>query len=238
MLHNAVRAFVDRNADLARATMAIEPRVNQVRDSLSAELVEWRQQGRLPLEALPPLIDVARRFERVSDQATNICEEALYFATGEYLRHLPREGFRVLFVDETNGCLSRMAEAIGNGLGAKRFSFSSAGMTGRRRRSADDPVPGGEGYGHLPPAVQVRGRGSAARPGAGDRRLCKGAERALPQRPARRPSAWTGSCPIRRRRAGTPDGSPGGLRDDIRSADHSHPGPGSGDSRKGRASDQ
>ena len=48
------------------------------------------EAGRLPLEALPPLITVARRFERVSDQATNICEEALYFATGEYLRHLPR----------------------------------------------------------------------------------------------------------------------------------------------------
>jgi phosphate transport system protein len=128
MLHNAVRAFVDKNPDLARTTMASEPRVNQVRDSLNADLVEWRQQGRLPLEALPPMITVARRFERVSDQATNICEQALYFATGEYLRHLPREGFQVLFVDETNGCLSRIAEAAANRLGAKRFSFGSAGL--------------------------------------------------------------------------------------------------------------
>jgi phosphate transport system protein len=129
MVHNAVRAFVDRNADLARTTMEVEPRVNEVRDSLSAQLVEWREQGLLPLEALPPLIDVTRRFERVSDRATNICEEALYFATGEYLRHIPREGFPVLFLDETNGCLSRLAEAIGNRLGAKRFSFASAGLT-------------------------------------------------------------------------------------------------------------
>jgi len=128
MLHNAVHAFVDKNPDLARTTMANEPRVDQVRDSLSADLVEWRQQGRLPLEALTPMITVARRFERVSDQATNICEQALYFATGEYLRHLSFAGFRVLFVDETNGCLSRMAEAIANRLGAKRFSFSSAGV--------------------------------------------------------------------------------------------------------------
>ncbi|HVN79846.1 MAG TPA: phosphate signaling complex protein PhoU [Terriglobia bacterium] len=128
MLHNALRAFVDKNPDLARTTMASEPRVNQVRDGLSADLVEWRQQERLPLEALPPLITVARRFERVSDQATNMCEQALYFATGEYWRHLPLEGFRVLFVDETNGCLSRIAEAIGSHSGAKRFSFSSAGL--------------------------------------------------------------------------------------------------------------
>jgi len=128
MLHNAVHAFVDKNADLARATMANEPRVNQVRDQLTSELVDWREQGRLPLEALTPLITVARRFERVSDQATNICEQALYFATGQYLRHMPHEGFRVLFVDQTNGCLSRIAEAVAARMGAKRFTFDSAGV--------------------------------------------------------------------------------------------------------------
>jgi phosphate transport system protein len=129
MFQNAVRAFVEKNADLARTTMACEPRVNQVRDNLNAELHELRQQDRLPLEVLAPLLTITRRFERVSDQATNICEHALYFATGENLRHtsLP-QGFRVLFVDETNGCLSRMAEAIGERTGAKRFSFSSAGL--------------------------------------------------------------------------------------------------------------
>ncbi len=128
MLHNAVRAFVDKNPDLARTTMLSEPRVNHVRDRIHAEVLELREQGILPLEALNPLMTVARRFERVSDQATNICEEALYFATGEYMRHFPSEGFRVVFVDETHGCLSRMAELIGNRLGAERFSFSSAGV--------------------------------------------------------------------------------------------------------------
>jgi len=128
MLHNAVQSFVDRNPDLAHATIASEPRVNQVRDNLNADLLELRQGGQLPLEALPPLLTVARRFERVSDQATNICEQALYYATGEDLRHVPREDFRVLFVDKGNDCLSRMAEVAANRLGAKRFSFSSAGL--------------------------------------------------------------------------------------------------------------
>ena len=129
MLHNAVHAFVDRNADLARTTMAIEPRVNQIRDNLNAELVELREQSRVPLEALNPLTTIARRFERVSDQATNICEQALYFTTGQYLRHLVRQDFRVLFVDQHNGCLSRIAQVVANGLGAKRFTFDSAGVT-------------------------------------------------------------------------------------------------------------
>src|SRR5579864_8248152 len=48
MLHNAVLAFVNRNVDLARSTMASEPRVNQLRDSLTSDLVDLREQGRLP----------------------------------------------------------------------------------------------------------------------------------------------------------------------------------------------
>jgi phosphate transport system protein len=185
MLHNAVRAFVDKNPELARTTMASERRVNEVRDSLSDDLVEWRQEGRVPLEALPPLITVARRFERVSDQATNICEEALYFATGEYVRHQPREGFRVLFVDESNGCLSRMAEAIGNGMGAKRFSFSSAGIV------AGDVDPQtirfladkGTDVSHQPSRAvdQVPQLDQVEVIVA----LCKGAEKAIPKRPAK-----------------------------------------------------
>jgi phosphate transport system protein len=129
MLHNSLRAFVEKNSELARATMASEPRVNHLRDRLSSDIVEWRAEGRLPLEAMTPLIFVARRLERVSDQATNICEHTLYFATGQHYRHLPREGFLVLFVDESNGCLSRMAEAAGRSLNQDRFRFSSAGVS-------------------------------------------------------------------------------------------------------------
>lgn len=129
MLHDALRAFVDRDPELARATMTIEPRVNQARDELTAQLVDWREQGRLPTEALTPLVTIARRLERVSDQATNICEQALYFATGEDLKHAAREGFRILFVDDSNGCLSRMALAVAGGLAAPRFTFDSAGIS-------------------------------------------------------------------------------------------------------------
>jgi phosphate transport system protein len=128
MLHNAARAFVDRNADLARMTMANEPHVRQIRDALSSDLVEWRQQGRLTLESLEPLATVARRFERVMEQAINICEEALYCATGEYHKHRRPDGFRILFVDDANTCVSQMAEAIGRSLDLNRLSFSSGGL--------------------------------------------------------------------------------------------------------------
>lgn len=185
MLHNAVHAFVDRNTDLARATMASEPRVNQIRDSLTSDLLDWREQGRLPLEALNPLITIARRYERASDQATNICEQALYFATGEYLRHLVREDYRVLFVDQENGCLSRIAEAVASSLGARRFSFESAGLTAGAvepqtvrflgQKGVDVSSRPSKAYRDVPQLERVQVVVA----------LCKEAEQAFPPKPAK-----------------------------------------------------
>jgi len=184
MLHNAVHAFVNRNVDLARSTIASEPRVNQIRDAITSELVDWREQGRLPLEALPSLITVARRFERVSDQATNISEQALYFATGQYLRHRVREGFQVLFVDQTNGCLSRIAQVVATNYGAKRFNFDSAGLTAGVVEPQTIRFLAGKGT-----DVSHQPSKSVDQVDMGDVQvviaLCKEAERAFPPKPSK-----------------------------------------------------
>jgi phosphate transport system protein len=131
MVGQAVRAFVAQDAELARATMEVEPRVNMLRDEINVDLLRAEKEGRLPLEALTPLITIARRFERVSDQAKNICEEVLYMCTGEYMKHRWTDVVRILFVDQNHACLSVMAEAIGASLGRPKLSFSSAGLNPR-----------------------------------------------------------------------------------------------------------
>ena len=131
MLHDAIQSFVDQNADLARATMAVEERVNTLRDQINAELLYAEKTGRIGMEAFAPLTMIARRFERVSDQAKNICEEVLYLCTGEYSKHIGTELFRILFVDDHNSCRSQMAEGIANSFGHARFLFSSAGLEPR-----------------------------------------------------------------------------------------------------------
>ncbi len=128
MLHNTIRAFVEQNADLARETMQDEEKADDVRNDINHDLMQMRQEGKLPLEALTPLMTIARRFERVADQAKNICEEVVYMCTGQYMKHLGTQTIRVLFVDERNSCRSQMAEGIGNSLGEKNFVFSSAGL--------------------------------------------------------------------------------------------------------------
>jgi arsenate reductase len=74
---------------------------------------------------------IARRFERVSDQAKNICEEVLYMCTGEYAKHIGMDVFRILFQDEHNSCRSQIAEAIGNALDEPKLVFTSAGLEPR-----------------------------------------------------------------------------------------------------------
>ena len=128
MLHDAIQAFVNQDAELARKTIESDEAVDLLRDKLTKDLTSAYKEGRLPFEALNPLIMVARRLERVSDQARNISMETLYMCTGEIAKHPGSDVFQVLFVDEHNACRSVIAETIGTALNDPDFVFSSAGL--------------------------------------------------------------------------------------------------------------
>ena len=128
MLQNAVTAFARQDAHLAEVTELVEEQVDGLRNQASSELMHLVQSNQIPLAALTPLMTIARRFERVSDQAKSICQETIYLCTGEYAKHVDSHVYRVLFVDDHHGCLSRMAEAIGHRLGRSDFEFASAGI--------------------------------------------------------------------------------------------------------------
>ncbi len=131
MLHDAIDAFRRQDAELARKTIEVEEAVDVLKSKLNKDLVELFRSSQIPFEALNPLMMITRRFERVSDQARNICMEVLYMCTGEYSRHQGSEVYRVLFVDQHNSCRSQLAEAIAASLNQDRFIFSSAGVTPR-----------------------------------------------------------------------------------------------------------
>jgi phosphate transport system protein len=134
MLHDAVRAFLAQDPALARRTIETDEAVDLLRDKLTTEVTQAYRRGELPFDALLPLVMVARRLERVSDQARNIGMETLYLCTGENYKHPGSEVLTVLFVDEHNSCRSLMAENIGRSLGLSGFQFDSAGL---------DPLPVG-----------------------------------------------------------------------------------------------
>jgi phosphate transport system protein len=128
MFHDSVQAFVEQDAELARRTMAIEDRADSLRNAINTELMKLRESDQLPLEALTPALTVARRFERVTDQSKNICEEVLYMCTGQMVKHQGSDNFRILFVDDTCSYLAPLAEAAAKQLELPRFVFQAAGM--------------------------------------------------------------------------------------------------------------
>jgi phosphate transport system protein len=128
MLRDAVRSFLEEDPELAWRTMATEEQGNRMRSAINAELMDLSRNGQLPTAGLNPLMTIARRFERVTDQAKNLCEEVLYMCTGEVTKHKGGGAFRILFFDSNNACLSQMAEGIGNSMRLPRFVFSSVGV--------------------------------------------------------------------------------------------------------------
>lgn len=131
MFRDAVQAYLTENAELARSLGRVEEEVDGLKSIINAELFQLRQDNKIPLEALTPLMTIARRFERVTDQAKNLCEETLYMVTGDYQKHAGGDDWRVLFVDEHNSCRSQMAEAIANSMDQPKFVFASAGLDPR-----------------------------------------------------------------------------------------------------------
>ena len=131
MLSMAVKAFVEQNAEMARTAIGLEDETDALRRIIDAEVTRLEKEGKIPLEALTPLLTISRRYERVADQAKAICEEVLYICTGEYMKHQGSEVFRVLFVDENNSCRSQMAEGIGQALEVPRIVFNSAGLNAK-----------------------------------------------------------------------------------------------------------
>lgn len=128
MLGKALEAYRDEDESLARRTIPIEDAADQLRDRLRERLLERQTAGHLSVSGLTTLLTIARRLERITDQAKNVCEEVVFLCTGQLLRHPHSDSFRILFVDDSHACLGHLAEAIARRAADDRFVFHSAGM--------------------------------------------------------------------------------------------------------------
>jgi phosphate transport system protein len=128
MFHDSITSFVEQNPELAKKTIEIEDTVDALRFKLNEHFIQKLQKNEISYELSDPLITIVKRFERVADQARNICMEVLYMCTGEQVKHPGAEAFRVLFIDDHNKCRSQIAEALALSLKQPRFIFNSAGL--------------------------------------------------------------------------------------------------------------
>lgn len=122
MLQQAVTAFNELNADVARATMVMERDMEFDLDAIYADLMSNGEPEKI--KDLLAVFILFTHLKRVADQAKNLCEETVFAVTGQ--TKAPKV-YNILFVDEHNCCLSPMAEALARKSFPESGHYTSAG---------------------------------------------------------------------------------------------------------------
>lgn len=127
MYRQALSSWIDQNADLARGTKSLASGVDLQLDAAWKGMLTLGKADDAPsLRRMFAFLIIFSNLERVSDQAKNICEEAVFTATGETK---PPKQYKVLFLDEGNSRLSLLAEAMASRAYPESGDYTSAGWS-------------------------------------------------------------------------------------------------------------
>lgn len=124
MLERAVQAFADGNAEQAKAITVMADQVERLRTGALDDLASAADGHQI--SDLFAMFVVFSMLERVSDQAKNLCEEAIFAATGETKA---KKVYRILFLDRGDAGLAPMAEAIARHNFPNSGNYDSAALT-------------------------------------------------------------------------------------------------------------
>ncbi|MBF0339865.1 MAG: phosphate signaling complex protein PhoU [Magnetococcales bacterium] len=156
MLRQSLIAFAEENAGLAKSTMEMNVQLSHGLDQAILDLVKEGDMYPGHSRDVMDLYVIFTMLERVGNRATNLCEEIIFWLTGEKPAHKP---LHILFLDEENSAQSLMAEAMASKGYGQSCRFHSAG-----RHPARVPHPGVVAYmqtlGVDLAALQPRGVGS------------------------------------------------------------------------------
>jgi len=87
MVRDALNAFVDFDADAARAVCRRDESVDQINREIIAELIRLMEQQPHMVEPAMHCFSATRQVERIADHATNVAEDVVYLVEGEIIRH-------------------------------------------------------------------------------------------------------------------------------------------------------
>ena len=91
MLHRAVTAFVNQDAETARQIPQEDDQVDDLYNQIYRELVAIMFSDPTTIDRANYLMWVAHNLERVADRVTNICERTIYTATGQLMEFAPSD---------------------------------------------------------------------------------------------------------------------------------------------------
>lgn len=89
MVRGSLDAFVTRDAAAARAVIAMDDDLDRRMEQVFRVLLSYMLEDPRTITRSIRLTFVAKYFERIGDQATNICEMVVYMAEGRVIKHRP-----------------------------------------------------------------------------------------------------------------------------------------------------
>jgi phosphate transport system protein len=87
MVRNALDAFVNRDADLARSVLKADDTIDGLYKQIFRELLTFMIEDPKSVSRALHLLLIARNLERIADHATNISEDVIYYVEGRDVRH-------------------------------------------------------------------------------------------------------------------------------------------------------
>lgn len=123
-LHLAINAYNTTNAEAARSTIVMADEVERACSTVLDGLAEESCEGHR-LRDLFALFGIFSVLERVAGQAKNLCENALFAATGETKAS---KRYQVLFIDRDDRLLAPLAAAIARKHFPNSGHYLSAGL--------------------------------------------------------------------------------------------------------------
>ena len=85
LLHRALTALVEKDAEAARAIPKEDDIVDQLYNQIYRELMTFMLADSSTIDQANHLLWVAHNLERVADRVTNICERIVFVVTGEMM---------------------------------------------------------------------------------------------------------------------------------------------------------
>lgn len=128
----SMEAFLESNVEKAQLGLGIASQVATSYVNAYEDLISAGEADRRPIRDLFGLLLVLRMLNRAADQADNGCELTIFAVTGE---RKDTKHYRVLFVDQHNAMMSKLAEIAATSAHPEAGSFTSAGIRPAERYS-------------------------------------------------------------------------------------------------------
>lgn len=87
MVVEGLDAFTSGDTEKARATIARDDDVDSLHDRFYSQVVEAMRRDPAAVGCGAEWLFVLKHFERIADYATNICEQTVYMARGQVIKH-------------------------------------------------------------------------------------------------------------------------------------------------------